>query len=402
MRRDFRRERFAGAEGSGKKLLHSGEVLSKNDFLECAVGCIASTYRALHSPVLVIRPRTSCGRISPKGEKVKTLVKRALLAFTVLLAPFRLSAQSSSLDLRFGGHTLGEPADVFFAGAKVRGTNQLATNYCKALLVDSTVKEKSQERDNVEKNGGVLALQGKDFDVLDVGNCQQVEAALRGEQAHVGSRLAEELGPGSALFASRRLSALDLSSDSSYADRVSDMERRFGIPGKKDTVSRPGWAPVEEMRWERDGIMAAVWKVPFSDSIVALVGFLEPPYDSFLRGTPAPESSVYSPETCKATIPSDLKKVHISSAEINGLLYHHVHAVYPEVAKQRRIEGVVSLAVIIDDCGNVVESKPISGPQELVGAAMTAVKEWKFMPLGLWGKQGAIESELKVRFALSH
>lgn len=332
---------------------------------------------------------------------MKTLVKRALLVCTILLAPFKLSAQSSSPDVRFGGHTLGEPAEVFFAVAKVGGTNQLATNYCKSLLVDSTVRDKSQERDNVEKNGGVLTLQRKDFGVLDVGNCQQVEAALKGEQAHVGSRLAEELGPGSALFASGRLSALDLSSDSSYAERVSDIERRFGIPGKKDTVSRPGWPPVEEMRWERDGVVAAVWKIPFSDSIVTLVGFLEPPYDSFLRGTPAPESSVFSPETCKATMPSDLAKVHISSAEIDGLLYHRVHPIYPEAAKQRRIEGVVSLAVIIDDCGNVVESKPISGPQELAGAAVTAVKEWKFRPLGLWGKQGAIESELKVRFALS-
>lgn len=339
----------------------------------------------------------------PKFGNMKTMANRLLVVTTLTLAAVQLIGQSSSLDLRFGSHTLGEPTEVFFATAKVGGSTQLATDYCKSLLADTAVKEKSQQREAVEKNGGVFTLQKKDFGVLDLGNCQQVMAALKGEQAQVGSRLATELGPGRALFASRRLSALDLSFDSSYAERVSDMERRFGTPGKRDTVSRPGWPAVEELRWERDGVLAAVWKVPFSDSVVALVGFLGPPYDSFLRGTPAPESSVYSPETCKATIPSDLKNVHIPPDQMAGLLYHRVPAVYPEAAKQSRIEGVVSLDVLIDDCGNVVESKPISGPEQLVAAAMTAVKQWKFRPLALWGQpKTAAESELKVKFMSSH
>jgi hypothetical protein len=282
---------------------------------------------------------------------MKTVAKRLLILFTILLTPFSLSAQSSSLDLRFGGDTLGELAEVFFATAKRDG--QLATDYCKSLLADATVKEKTQQRDDVAKNGGVFTLQKKDFGVMDVGNCQQVMAALKGEQAQVGTSLAAELGTGSALFASRRLSALDLSFDSPYAERVAEMERRFGIPGQKDTVSRSGWPPVEEMRWERDGVWAAVWKVPFSDSIEALVGFLEPPYDSFLRGTPAPESSVFSPETCKATIPSDLKKVHVPPEQMAGLLYHRVPAVtsqnWPTVFTPQASDGIVPLKSQLND-----------------------------------------------------
>lgn len=333
---------------------------------------------------------------------MKTTAKSLLVLSAILLATFRLSAQSSSLDLRFGGHTLGEPAEVFFAIAKKDGST-LATDYCKSLLADATVKEKTQQRDDVMKNGGVFTLQKKDFGVMDVGNCQQIMAALKGQQAHVGARLAPELGSGTALFASGRLSALDLSSQSSYAELVTDMERRFGAPGKRDTVSREGWPPVQEMRWERDGISAAVWKAPFSDDIVTLIGILEPPYDSFLRGSPAPESDVFSPETCKPTLPGDLKKVHIPDSEMNGLIYHRVRGVYPEAAKQSRIEGVVSLEVIVDDCGNVVESKPISGPEQLVEAAKTAVKQWKFRPLVLWGQpKSAVEGELKVRFVLPH
>ena len=38
------------------------------------------------------------------------------------------------------------------------------------------------------------------------------------------------------------------------------------------------------------------------------------------------------------------------------------------------------MAVTIDECGNVVDPKPISGPDELIAAAITAVKQWKFRP----------------------
>jgi hypothetical protein len=331
------------------------------------------------------------------------MMKRVVVFCALLVAASTVLAQSSSLDLRFGGHTLGEPAEVFFATAKKDGSSQLATDYCKSLLANSTVMEKTQQRDDVMKNGGVFTLQKKDFGVMDVGNCQQVMTALKGQQAHVGANLAPGLGPGTAFFALGRLSALDLTSQSLYVDVVSDMERRFGSPGKKDTVSREGWPPVQEMRWERDGVGAAVWKAPFSDDVVALIGFRGPPYDSFLRGTPAPESDVFSPETCKATIPDDLKKVQIPPDQMAGLLYHRVHAVYPEAAKQSRVEGIVSLGVIIDDCGNVVEAKPISGPQQLIAAAITAVKQWKYRPLALWGQpKTGFESEQKVRFVLPH
>ena len=111
-------------------------------------------------------------------------------------------------------------------------------------------------------------------------------AALQGDQARVRGNFASELGKGAALFASGRLSAFNLRVVSSYADVVADMEKRFGAPGQKVTVSRVGWpTPIQEFRWERDGVLAAVWNNEFSDGTVVIVGFLESPYESFLRGT---------------------------------------------------------------------------------------------------------------------
>jgi TonB family protein len=332
---------------------------------------------------------------------MKTTAKRLLVLCTLLLAPFSVLAQSSSPDLRFGGHTLGEAADVFFLTARVAESKQLAKDYCKTLLDDPKVKEKDQEKDNVAKNGGVFTLYKKDFSVLDVGNCRQMMAALRGEQANVGARLASELGKGSALFSSGRLSAFNLTVDSSYDETVADMARRFGAAGQKDYVARVGWPALQEMRWERDGVLAAVRKNQFADGAIVVVGFLEPPYDSFLRGTIVPESSATS-SPCKAALSDPLKRVQASSGVMTGLLLHRVQPIYPDSAKQSKIQGVVVVDAIIDECGHVVEVNPISGPTELISATITAVKQWEFRPYISSGQPVAVETQLRINFKLAH
>ena len=328
-------------------------------------------------------------------------VKRLLILCTALFTPFSLLAQSSSPDLKFGGHTLGEPADVFFLTARTLESKQLTKDYCKSLLEDAQTKEKVQQYDDTAKNGGVFVVNKKEFSFLDVGNCKQVTMALNGEQTNVGARLASEIGKGSALFATGRLSAFNLTVDSPYAEVVSDMEKRFGSPGQKDTVSRPGWPPLQEMRWERNGVLAAVWKNQFSDGAIVVVGFLEPPYESFLRGTPAPDSSVSAQTECKAA--QDVsKRVRVSQGVMAGLILRRVQPVYPESARQNHVEGVVALSAIIDECGRVVGLKPISGPQGLVSAAMTAVRQWEYRPFLSSGHPTPVETQLQVKFALSH
>jgi hypothetical protein len=355
-----------------------------------------------------VASRTNGLKSPARGGHMKATAKTLLGLFTLMLAPFSLSAQAPSPDFRFGGHTLGEPADVFFLTARVAGSKQLATDYCKALLDDPKVKEKAQEKDDVAKNGGVFTLNKKDFSVLDVGNCRQMMAALRGEQANVGARLASELSKGSALFSSGRLSAFDLTVDSSFADTVADMARRFGTAGQKDSVARVGWPVLQEMRWERDGVLAAVWKNQSTDGAIVVVGFLEPPYDSFLRGTVVPQSSATSipasdsGEICKAA-PSDPRKIaRVSPGVMMGLLRHRVQPIYPDSAKQSKIEGIVVVDAVIDECGHVVDVNPISGPPELIPAGITAVKQWEYRPYISSGQPVAVETQLRLNFKLAH
>jgi TonB family protein len=343
-------------------------------------------------------------KLLPEGGNVKAIARRLVVLLASQFAAFAVFAQSSSPDLNFGGHTLGEPADVFFMTARVAGSKQLTKDYCKALLDDSKVMEEAQRKDDIAKNGGVFVLNKQNFSVLDVGNCRQMLAALRGEQAHVGARLAAELGKGSALFSSGRLSGLNLTVDSSYADAVTDMARRFGTAGQIDHVARVGWPVLQETRWERDGVLAAIWKDKSSDWSNIVVGFLEPPYGAFLRGTVVPESAAAASdsEACKAAAPDPLKRVQAPPGVMVGLLFHRVQPIYPDSAKQNRVEGVVVVGALIDECGHVAEVNPISGPVELIPAAVAAVKQWEYRPYRSSGKPVAVETELRINFKLPH
>jgi len=175
----------------------------------------------------------------------------------------------------------------------VYDTAQLSKDYCKSLLNDpksKLIREDPKTKGINQLSYGVTIFGGGNpgdhYPYWQVSDCRQVMAALKGDQARVRGNFASELGKGAALFASGKLSAFNLRVDSSYADAVADMERRFGAPGQKVTVSRVGWpTPIQEFRWERDGVLAAVWNNEFSDGTVVIVGFLESPYESFLRGT---------------------------------------------------------------------------------------------------------------------
>lgn len=74
---------------------------------------------------------------------------------------------------------------------------------------------------------------------------------------------------------------------------------------------------------------------------------------------------------------------------------------YPLLAWQARIEGDVRIDAIIDEHGNVIEMRAVSGPPLLIDAALEAVKQWKYQPTYLNGVPWPIELTIHVTFSLS-
>jgi protein TonB len=74
--------------------------------------------------------------------------------------------------------------------------------------------------------------------------------------------------------------------------------------------------------------------------------------------------------------------------------------IYPPLARTSRIEGTVLIDAIINDAGNVVEARAISGPGLLLHAALMAVSRWRYQPTYLDGQAVSIRMHVTVRFHL--
>src|SRR5215471_11056437 len=93
-------------------------------------------------------------------------------------------------------------------------------------------------------------------------------------------------------------------------------------------------------------------------------------------------------------------RVRVSEGVVEGNIVHRVTPVYPQEAKQKRIEGRVLLRAVIDNKGRVVDLKPISGPKELIPASIGAVEQWRYRPYILNGEPVEVETTVTVNFQL--
>jgi len=113
---------------------------------------------------------------------------------------------------------------------------------------------------------------------------------------------------------------------------------------------------------------------------------------SSLAATPA----LFKP---KPVVPS-VQRVRVSPGVIKGLLIHRVEPIYPFLAQQGRIQGVVVLTAIIDKDGNVQRLQLVNGHPLLAPAAIEAVKQWRYKPFLLNGQPLEVETTVTVDFHL--
>jgi protein TonB len=74
--------------------------------------------------------------------------------------------------------------------------------------------------------------------------------------------------------------------------------------------------------------------------------------------------------------------------------------VYPVIAKQARIQGQVQIDAILDEQGNVIDMKVVSGPPLLYQAALDVLKKWKYEPTYLNDQPISVELIVTITFQL--
>jgi protein TonB len=80
---------------------------------------------------------------------------------------------------------------------------------------------------------------------------------------------------------------------------------------------------------------------------------------------------------------------------------HRVEPIYPSIARQVRVAGVVELQGVIGTDGRIHELKVLSGHPLLVKAAVDAVSQWIYAPTILNGQAVEVAAPITVTFKLN-
>jgi protein TonB len=99
-------------------------------------------------------------------------------------------------------------------------------------------------------------------------------------------------------------------------------------------------------------------------------------------------------------LPQPAQQLKVSQGVSQGLLVKRVEPVYPPLARQMLIQGAVELLANIGKDGNITKVKLLSGDPVLSGAAIDAVKKWKYKPYFLNDQPVEIQTQITVKFKL--
>ena len=94
------------------------------------------------------------------------------------------------------------------------------------------------------------------------------------------------------------------------------------------------------------------------------------------------------------------QRIKMSGDVVERQRVRDAQPVYPELAKQAHVQGIVKLNIVISKEGRVVDIKVISGHPLLVSAAIEAVKQWEYNPALVNGQAVEVATEVFVPFVL--
>lgn len=109
------------------------------------------------------------------------------------------------------------------------------------------------------------------------------------------------------------------------------------------------------------------------------------------------EASDSTPASTSDSTTSSTKRP-ISGGVLNGKALALPKPAYPAIARAAHAAGTVIVQVLIDEGGNVVDARAVSGHPLLLGAAVAAAREAKFSPTRLEGEPVKVTGVIQYNF----
>jgi TonB family protein len=100
---------------------------------------------------------------------------------------------------------------------------------------------------------------------------------------------------------------------------------------------------------------------------------------------------------------ADAKKaVKLGGNVVAGRILKRVAPIYPDDARRNYVQGTVRLLALIQEDGTIVELRVAKGVCSLSKAAMDAIKQWRYQPFVLNGRNVRVFTTIETTFTLSH
>jgi TonB family protein len=107
-----------------------------------------------------------------------------------------------------------------------------------------------------------------------------------------------------------------------------------------------------------------------------------------------------TPPLPSATDAGKSRFVQLSPAAADDLLTTRIEPEYPDAARRARVQGSVTMDMLIGADGKVMQVSPIGGSSQLADAAIAAVQQWRYKPYVVKGKKVPVHTQATVSFML--
>ncbi len=128
-------------------------------------------------------------------------------------------------------------------------------------------------------------------------------------------------------------------------------------------------------------------------------------YPAFCQSLLAHAKELYpqTAQSCDISQSPSLTTVESHDSQpVSPKLLKRVEPSYPPKARDKGVQGTITLSAVISESGEVTDIELKSGPLLLYPASAEAVRKWRFKPGTLDGKPVATASTIETHFSLGH
>jgi TonB family protein len=101
-----------------------------------------------------------------------------------------------------------------------------------------------------------------------------------------------------------------------------------------------------------------------------------------------------------APAPAAGSRIRLGGNMMKKMLKKKIQPLYPQEARDQRLQGIVRLHIIVGTDGKVLQVEYVSGPTVFVQGSIDAVRQWEYKPTLLNSQPVEVDSTVDIVYSL--